>query len=246
MLNLQHSALLAPAGYVNTFPLSKPEHLKIQRCFFGTARTAGLSDNKEQQLDGINALLGLAITSRTQLSPKAYEVLVSAIEAGAFTHNWELTGRVRAEVEIYLVGAPTCASCQERPIHYLFADENGHFETGENEGLCRECARVQVPSDEEVLAESDSIPAAQSVVDALHAEWELIRQRQEEDEAAREAALQPLREQAEKLRSAIRAYGYVLNDKGAFHSPYTRRKLRHLYFTAQGELRRFENEYPFI
>jgi hypothetical protein len=85
--------LTAPRpAFVEAHPAQKEQHLAAQRAFFGAARTANLNWDRDDQLEGINAALGLRggkrIMSRREVTPTEYRALVVAIEAGLFSRDW--------------------------------------------------------------------------------------------------------------------------------------------------------------
>jgi hypothetical protein len=85
---------IMPAGprrpYLETHPWQQEQHRQMQRAMFAAAGKAGLTSDRESMIAGINALLDLKLTSRTQLSPDEMDMVIRAIEAGSFAPNWTL------------------------------------------------------------------------------------------------------------------------------------------------------------
>ena len=67
-------------------------HRNAQRAMFGAAREARLSTDRDDQLEGINAALGLRggnrLVSRRQMSVEEMQAITVAIEAGFFSYDW--------------------------------------------------------------------------------------------------------------------------------------------------------------
>lgn len=242
-------ALCAPRpAFVEAQPQLKDAHRHAQRHLFGTAARAGLSRDKDEMLSVINALLGSAFTSRTQMTVDEMEAVSTAIEAGGFKSGWELTGLVRAEIAVsvqisLLAPVVLCLSCGERPVHYLLADEEGELIDGVS-GVCRECCPRQ--SDPETLAREEEarffMPASQATLDAMAAEFERAR----EVEEAREAAIQALEARVTTLKGGIEALTGVLNDKSAFHSKENRHALLAHRRALKAKLCALEAEFPLL
>lgn len=88
---------LRPA-YVVAFPVDLASHREAQKGMFGAAREAGLDTKTDAMIEGINALLGLHLSSRTQLTVDEMHVVTVAIEAGVFRADW--TPRMRAQITV--------------------------------------------------------------------------------------------------------------------------------------------------
>lgn len=88
---------LRPA-FVEAFPVDLASHRDAQKAMFGAAREAGLDTKGDEMIEGINALLGLHLSSRRQLTVDEMHVVTVAIEGGAFRSDW--TPRLRAQITV--------------------------------------------------------------------------------------------------------------------------------------------------
>ncbi len=70
--------------FVQLYPHLRESHLKAQRRLFAAIKDADLSMELSVRLSGINALLGLSLTSSRGLSPDELHVVADAVEAGRF------------------------------------------------------------------------------------------------------------------------------------------------------------------
>lgn len=86
-----HSISHRPA-FVEAHPELKATHRDAQCAFFGAANAAGLSQDKDAALEGINDALNRKgsrrLISRKQLKIEEMQALTVAIEAGLFSPDW--------------------------------------------------------------------------------------------------------------------------------------------------------------
>jgi hypothetical protein len=81
--------------FLETPRASRAVYLRDQGRMFGAAHHAGLStDDREAMIAGINRLLGINITSRTQLTPWEMRIVKAAIQEGCFAAGWQVVREV--------------------------------------------------------------------------------------------------------------------------------------------------------
>lgn len=80
---------------------AKELHRDAQCAMFGAAKEVGLdASNRDAMIGGINQLLGVHATSRTELTPLEMRVVTLALEEGCFARNW----RVVREIDVDFAG----------------------------------------------------------------------------------------------------------------------------------------------
>ncbi len=84
--------LITRPAYVEAHPAQSAAHLAAQRAMFGAARNAGLSRDRDDQLEGINAALGFRggnrLISRRQMTIAEMQAVTVGIEAGFFSEDF--------------------------------------------------------------------------------------------------------------------------------------------------------------
>jgi hypothetical protein len=81
--------------FLDTPKARRSEYLLAQGRMFGACRNAGLDiTDRDGMISGINRLLGINITSRTQLTPWEMRIVKAAIEEGCFAAGWQVVREV--------------------------------------------------------------------------------------------------------------------------------------------------------